>query len=316
MISLYAVPSLSQIKTIEPPKSPISKQNKGSSSSKNGYSNPNSPLRPGSSVKPGGTLHVPPNNKTHPESHSERILHNQQWAVDNILNNMVYIEGGPMTMGITDSLAKDANYDNHPAHEICLSPYYIGKYEVTEEEWLLIMGTEPSDKSNGKEVSLSCPVDNVSWDDCQEFVSKLSQLTNKPFRLPTEAEWEFAAKGGKDSAFSFSGFDTIDECGWFKVNSTNVKHPVGEKSPNQLGLYDMTGNVREWCSDFYESNYYERSPILNPEGPTQGTHHVMRGGSFHNSVEECKVTYRAHTLPYNKNKFTGLRLVYSADSNP
>ncbi len=241
------------------------------------------------------------------------IVHSQQWAVDRILDNMVKVDGGHLMMGDPNGAKEDTSADNVPVHEVILSPYYIGRYEVTEEEWQLIMGNNPSDKANGLVVSKSCPVDNVSWEECQQFISKISQLTGRNFRLPTEAEWEFAAKGDSPTEWQYAGGTDIDEYGWFVGNSSRVKHPVGQKRPNALGLYDMTGNVREWCQDFYQKDYYAQSPETDPQGPEQGTRHVIRGGSFNNQDEACTVTYRSYSTPDNKNKFTGLRLAYSAE---
>ena len=321
---LFTVSSSGQLVNLAPdaPSQKSTTTGKSVTTGKRGKTRDSQPFRKNPSIRQSTPTPVPTNTTRRSgrgqtslgnQVNSVKETHTQQWAIDNILKNMVLVEGGTFSMGVEKGSSKDATDDNYPAHNITLSPYYICKYEVTEEEWLLIMGTEPSDKSNGKVVSQSCPVDNVSWEDCQEFVKKLSELTNKPFRLPTEAEWEFAARGGKNTDLRFSGSNDLDPCGWSKGNSTNVKHPVGEKSPNQLGLYDMTGNVREWCMDYYEQNYYGKSPTLNPQGPSEGRSHIMRGGSFNNTNEECTVTYRSYTLPSNKNKFTGLRLAYSAE---
>ncbi len=252
--------------------------------------------------------------KPRKEASVTKILHNQQWALDNIQKNMVRIEGGVLKMGVAVEGGQGATDDNTPLHEVKLSPYYICKYEVTEEEWQLVMGDNPSDKSNGMMVSSSCPVDNISWMDCQEFVKKLTQLTGIPFRLPTEAEWEFAARGGEeDPSVQYAGKSEIEDCGWYVGNSSRIKHPVGTKGANSYGLYDMTGNVREWVKDFYEKDYYSRSPEQDPQGPSKGDRHVVRGGSFNNQDDACAVTYRSYAAPDSKNKFTGLRLAYSAD---
>ena len=205
--------------------------------------------------KKNNTVAPKPSKPTRTVVSHPAIVHSQQWAVDRILKNMVRVDGGTLLMGVADASAQGATEDNLPAHEVSLSPFYICKYEVTEEEWQLIMGNNPSDKSNGMVVSLQCPVDNVSWHECQDFVSKLSELTGVAFRLPTEAEWEFAARGGETSESLYAGADDIEVCGWFVNNSSRMKHPVGQKQPNRLGLYDMTGNVREWCKDFYEKDY-------------------------------------------------------------
>ncbi len=304
MLMLVVVPSFGQgtlvtrpqrkteTKPAEPAK-PSEPKQKQDHKKKTGMTKPQKPARPVSS---------------HPA-----IVHSQQWAVDRILANMVRIEGGQLMIGVANATTEGASQDNVPAHEVSLSPYYLGKYEVTEEEWQLIVGNNPSDKSNGIMVSNTCPVDNVSWDECQQFVEKLAQLTGKPFRLPSEAEWEFAARGGVASDFLFAGMADIERCGWYVGNSSRVKHPVGQKEPNQLGLYDMTGNVREWCQDYYGPDYYAHSPSLNPQGPNEGSRRIIRGGSFNNQDEACVVTYRAYSSPDNKNKFTGLRLAYTEE---
>ncbi len=240
------------------------------------------------------------------------VVHTARWAVDQLRKNMVKIEGGTFMMGVPLDNDAEEGEDNQPAHQVTLKPFFIGKYEVTEEEWKVIMGADPSDDSNGKYTSTSCPVDNVDWNDCQVFIAKLKELTGLPFRLPTEAEWEFAARGG-NADLPYAGSADIDDCGWYVSNSNRVKHPVGQKRPNGYGLYDMTGNVREWCSDFYHEKYYADSPADNPMGPLEGSLRVIRGGCFNNQKNACEVTYRAHISPESKNKFLGLRLACSVE---
>lgn len=238
-------------------------------------------------------------------------VHTVDWAVNQLRKNMVRMEGGTFTMGIVADGDDENMADNAPAHQVTLSPFFIGKYEVTEEEWKLIMGEDPSDDASGKYTSSSCPVDNVSWEDCQKFIEKLKALTGLPYRLPTEAEWEYAAKGGNEE-WPFAGSADITECGWYSSNSGNVKHPVGKKRPNGFGLYDMTGNVREWCGDYYDEKFYSESPSENPIGPVEGAKRVIRGGGFNSRDENsCQVTYRASNSPEGKNKNLGLRLAYS-----
>lgn len=241
------------------------------------------------------------------------VVHTAHWAVEQLKKNMVRIEGGSFMMGIVTDGDDENMADNTPAHKVTLSPFLIGKYEVTEEEWRLIMGEDPSDDANGKYTASSCPVDNVSWDDCQVFIEKLRKLTGLPYRLPTEAEWEYAAKGG-NGEWPYAGSADIKECGWYSSNSENVKHPVGKKRPNGFGLYDMTGNVREWCGDFYDEKFYSESSAENPIGPAEGTKRVIRGGGFNSRDENsCQVTYRASHFPDGKNKNLGLRLACSIE---
>ena len=177
--------------------------------------------------------------------------------LQNLANNMVYVEGGSFHMGNNISRDCDAFEDEMPIHEVNTSSFYISKYEVTQEEWMFVMGNNPSLFGGSKR-----PVDNISWDDCQLFIKKLNELTGKQFRLPTEAEWEYAARGGKLShGFKYAGSNIIQDVAWFEGNSDGQTHEVGSKMPNELGLYDMSGNVFEWCQDWYgnitKEDYYE-----------------------------------------------------------
>jgi formylglycine-generating enzyme required for sulfatase activity len=152
------------------------------------------------------------------------------------------------------------------------------------------------------------PVENISWNDVQVFIKKLNALTGKNYRLPTEAEWEFAARGGKESkGYKYSGSNNIDEVAWYRTNSDNTTHPVGTKKPNELGIYDMSGNVWEWCNDWY-SDYSEASQI-NPTGPTSGTWRIIRGGVMNMAAQYSRITYRAGVPPNSIGGF-GFRLVH------
>ena len=174
-----------------------------------------------------------------------------------------------------------------------VTDFAIGKYEVTHTQWQAVMGGNLSAHMGCSE----CPVENVSWDNIQEFLQKLNQETGKKYRLPTQSEWEFAARGGNLSHnYKYSGSSDIDSVAWSKNNSDNKTHPVGQKKPNELGIYDMSGNVSEWCSDFFNGNY----PI--------------RGGSWYNDITNCRINYRIHFAPNAKQKFIGFRLAYSLDS--
>ena len=221
-----------------------------------------------------------------------------------LANNMVYVQGGTFMMG-ADASNKDAYKDEKPAHQVTLSSYYICKYEVTQALWQEVMGSNPS---NFKGDNL--PVENVSWNDCQEFISKLNALTGQHYRLPTEAEWEFAARGGNSSrGYKYSGSNTLSDVAWYDDNSGNKTHLVGTKSPNELGLYDMIGNVREWCSDWYGD--YNSSAQTNPAGPSRGTYRVYRGGGWFDNARLCRASCRSNYAPGYRYGDLGLRLVRS-----
>lgn len=222
--------------------------------------------------------------------------------INSLVNNMVYVSGGTFTMGATSEQGSDADIDEKPTHRVTLSSYYIGKYEVTQAEWRAVMGSNPS---NFKGDNL--PVENVSWNDCQTFISKLNSLTDKNFRLPTEAEWEFAARGGNNSrGYKYSGSNNIGYVAWYDGNSGSKTHPVGLKSPNELGLYDMTGNVWEWCQDWYGN--YSSSSQTNPTGSVSGSCRVFRGGSWSRHARFCRVSYRNNDTPGISYDNLGLRL--------
>ena len=155
----------------------------------------------------------------------------------------------------------------------------------------------------------SCPVEQVSWDDVQDFINKLNQMTGGKYRLPTEAEWEYAARGGSRSReHKYSGSDSLGSVGWYDDNSSDKTHPVGKKTPNELGLYDMSGNVWEWCSDWYDKDYYSSSPARNPKGPGRGSHRVRRGGGWGYIARRCRVSIRYISSPDYRHDFLGFRL--------
>jgi sulfatase modifying factor 1 len=187
---------------------------------------------------------------------------------------MVLVKGGCYKQG--DTFGHGAE-DERPAHEVCVKDFYLGKYPVTQMEWTGTMGTNPSAHAA---CGINCPVENVSWTDAQEFLRKLNRRTRKEYRLPTEAEWEYAARSGGKSE-EWAGTSSAEELGayaWFYENSGFETHPVGEKKPNGLGLYDMTGNVWQWMSDQYGEDYYEKSPTDNPKGAPAGRTRSLRGG--------------------------------------
>ena len=230
-----------------------------------------------------------------------------QAATPNI--DMVYVKGGTFTMGGTAEQGADAEVVEKPAHSVTLSGFYIGKYEVTQAQWKAIMGTNPS---NWKGDNL--PVENVSWNDVQEFISKLNVQTGKKYRLPTEAEWEYAARGGNQSkGCKYSGSNSISNIAWYDANSNKMTHIVGQKSPNELGIYDMSGNVCEWCQDLF--GMYSSSSQTNPTGPSSGLARMVRGGCWVTSEDGCRVSYRCNYNQNSRYSFCGFRLALSADNN-
>ena len=232
-----------------------------------------------------------------------------------LMADMVLVEGGTYMMGNPD---RDRNheYAEDVPHEVTLSSFYICKYEVTEALWTAVMGSNPSGYPSGD----NYPVEQVNWYDCQDFVEKLSELTGRHFRLPTEAEWEYAARGGKRSrGYRYSGSYALDEIGWHVGNAHHYKREVGTKKPNELGLYDMTGNVSEWCQDKLDIEYYHHSPSINPQGPDRSTYkdnRCFRGGSFcdDEKYDELKVYTRNTGMPpEEKYGHLGLRLAMSVN---
>ena len=219
--------------------------------------------------------------------------------LNKLINNMVYVSGGTFIMGGDDSS------DQMPTHSVTLSSYYICKYEVTQALWRAVMGSNPS---NFKGDNL--PVENVSWDDCQTFINRLNSYTGRNFRLPTEAEWEFAARGGNYSRhYKYSGSNDIDDVAWYIDNSNKRPHPVGTKQANELGLYDMSGNVGEWCSDWDGS--YSSYSQTNPTGPNSGSFRVHRGGFWRYNARYCRTPERSSKTPDYCVNYIGLRLVLS-----
>jgi len=218
---------------------------------------------------------------------------------------MIFVEGGTFTMGATPEQKPEAKNYEEPAHEVSLSHYYIGKYPVTQKQWKAIMGKNPSSfKGNDR------PVETVSWDDAQQFLFKLNKRTGKNYRLPTEAEWEYAARGGQHSwGYKYSGSDNLSDVGWFDENSGYKTHNVGKKKANELGIHDMCGNVMEWCSDWYDNSYYKNSPERNPQGPSSGSRRVRRGGSWFSDAGHCRVSHRAGIAPNGGARGVGFRLV-------
>ena len=230
-----------------------------------------------------------------------------QKAIKNLKTGkgMVFVKGGCFEMGDTFEKGDRFSFE-HPVHEVCLDDFNIGKYEVTQKEWTGVMGKNPS-YFKGCD---NCPVEDVSWEDIQKFIGKLKQMTGKNYRLPTEAEWEYAARsGGKKE--KYSGGDDIDSFAWYDGNSGGKPHPVGQKQANGLGLYDMSGNVGEWVSDRFDSDYYKNSPKDNPKGPSWGGHRTLRGGSYDENSKDSRVSKRGAYEQVNGIYYYGFRLALS-----
>lgn len=212
-------------------------------------------------------------------------------SVKGVKFDMVAVEGGTFTMGATLEQGSDADEDESPTHSVTLSDFYIGKYEVTQKLWATVMGSNPSGSKGD-----NLPVDDVSWDDCQKFIAKLNQLTGKSFRLPTEAEWEYATRGGnKSKEYKYSGGNNLWQVAWYNDNSSGKVHPVGKKQPNELGIYDMSGNAWEWCYDRYGA--YSTSSETNPTGPSVGSYRMNRGGGWNGDTWTCRVSNRFFSSP-------------------
>ena len=228
-----------------------------------------------------------------------------------LAGEMVFVQGGTFYMGSDDSYVDD---NEKPVHQVTLDDFYIGKYPVTQKQWEAVMGTSTtlSAPSHFKGRP-SCPVETVSWDDAQDYIKKINKMTGKKFHLPTEAEWEYAARGGnKSRGYKYAGSNNLDDVGWNSSNSGFKTHPVGQKKPNELGIYDMSGNVWEWCNDWFAEDYYENCPRNNPQGPSSGSDRVVRGGGCL-EYGICLVAVRMCTSPAFRSLHLGFRLSRSVD---
>jgi len=226
---------------------------------------------------------------------------NKSYTVNGVSFKMVAVNGGTFRMG-----SANGDSDERPVHDVTLSDYYIGETEVTQELWQAVMGSNPSRFTGNSQR----PVETVSWNDCQAFVRKLNELTGGNFRLPTEAEWEYAARGGQKSrGYKYSGSDNIGEVAWYRDNSNSTTHAVKTKSPNELGIYDMSGNVWEWCQDWYGD--YSSAAQTNPDGPNSGRNRVFRGGCRDAIARYCRSSDRLNYYPDFEDNVLGLRLALS-----
>jgi formylglycine-generating enzyme required for sulfatase activity len=249
---------------------------------------------------------------------------------------MVFVKGGTFKMGCA---GKDCLTCEKPAHSVTLSDFYIGKYEVTQKQWAWVMGSDHIDKWLSRFKGDNLPVSRISWDDAQEFIAKLNSKTGKKYRLPTEAEWEYAARGGaKSKGYKYSGSNDIGEVAWYNVNSgdavlrvgiedeymynldfqgydrlmqsnRNRIWAVGLKKPNELGIYDMSGNVCEWVNDWFDGKPYDSTAQINPKGPKSGTVRGVRGGYYRYEELYCRVFHRSYEVP--DDRLGGIRLVLS-----
>lgn len=223
--------------------------------------------------------------------------------------NMIYVSGGTFKMG-------SDHFDwSMPIHDVTVDDFYICEIQVTQELWMAVMGSNPSESKYGVGIGGKLPVNNVSWNEVVDvFLPALNRLTGLKFRLPTEAEWEFAARGGnKSRGYKYSGSNKLDNVAWYWKNSDNGTnplhsvHPVAAKLPNELGIYDMSGNVCEWCQDFFEPSYPSEH-LVNPTGPSSGNQRVFRGGSWQNQPVNLRVGHRCANPPDYRAAFIGVRV--------
>ena len=227
---------------------------------------------------------------------------NQVITVGKVSFTMVQVDGGTFQMGATREQWRDAYESEKPAHQVTLSPYFIGETEVTQGLWEAVMGNNPSNF-----IGINRPVEQVSWNDCQEFIKRLNQKTGRKFRLPTEAEWEFATRGGnKSKGYIYSGSNDMKDVAWCEKNSKSQTHDVKTKKANELGVYDMSGNVFEWCQDWWGG--YSTSSQTNPSGPSSGSFRVIRGCSWGDASRNCRVSTRYGKEPGSQLNCLGLRL--------
>ena len=251
------------------------------------------------------------NNQPIASQNEETFIASSLPAVKRLIDDMVFVAGGTFLMGATIEQLGDAAKDETPTHQVTLDSFYICKYQVTQSLWEEVMGHNPS-YFKGENL----PVENVSWNECQDFILRLNAMSGKNFRLPTEAEWEFAARGGNNSrGYKYAGSNNLNEVAWYGDNSGKQTHPVGTKSPNELGLYDMSGNVWEWCQDWYGK--YNIKVEKNPQGPmisffrTFFSSRVLRGGSWDSLAWSCRLSFRNLGSPGHRGSYYGLRLVLS-----
>jgi formylglycine-generating enzyme required for sulfatase activity len=229
------------------------------------------------------------------EGHKKASFADGVLTVGDITYEFVRVPAGKFPMG------SENRYPNEkPVHAVRLNAFFMGKTEVTQGLWQAVMGSNPAHFKNGKDF----PVEKVSWNDCQEFIGRLNAMTGGGFRLPTEAEWEYACRAGSTGG----RHGGLDEIAWYLDNSKRTTHPVAGKKPNAWGLHDMPGNVLEWCQDWFEEKYYQKSPASNPHGPESGAYRVVRGSGWRSSAEGVCCTIRINSAPNYSFNTIGLRL--------
>lgn len=234
------------------------------------------------------------------------LLTGTQVAASNLKDPYTGMEFVPVPGGCFTAGANDGNSDEKPLHEVCLSPYYLGKFEVTQGEWQKVMGFIPSLFSG---CGNDCPVEQVSWSDAQEFISRLNRLTGRSYRLPTEAQWEYACTaGGKGDKYCGGG--EIEAIAWHDRNSGSRVHPVGQRKPNSLGIFDMSGNVWEWVQDWH--GRYPAQRQQDPMGPATGSSRVRRGGSWQYGADKARATWRSSGYQEDRAMDIGFRLAHPA----
>lgn len=227
----------------------------------------------------------------------------KSWIEPKTGMEFVYVKGGCYQMGCGD-WTSECDKSEKPVHEVCIDGFLLGKFEVTQGQWQKIMGSNPSKFKLGE----NYPVETVSWNDVQKFIAKFNKTSSRSFRLPSEAEWEYAARsGGKEE--KFSGGKDLTNFTWCSFNSENTTHPVGTKTKNNIGIYDMSGNVSEWTEDWYQADYYSVSPRNNPRGPISGPGRVYRGGCWGNVPGFLRVAARNWNPPSLGSSFIGFRLL-------
>ena len=236
-----------------------------------------------------------------------RVLRNaeEQYTDPDPAIEVVLVKGGVFDMG---DIFGDGDDNEKPVHSVTVNDFYLGKYEITQGQWESIMGSNPSYVRKGNDY----PVENISWYNVREFIQKLNRKTGKSYRLPTEAEWEYAARsGGKRERYAGTN-DKPDDYGWCNINiGVGTTHSVGRKKPNSLDLYDMSGNVWEWCQDWYDENYYKNSPEDNPRGPSSGDQRVLRGGCWFDKPRFVRAAFRLWSDPGYRSDFYGFRIALS-----
>jgi sulfatase modifying factor 1 len=223
-------------------------------------------------------------------------------------SELVFVKGGCFQMGDTFGVGEN---DEKPVHDVCVDDFYLGKYEVTQGQWKKVMGSNPSYFNYCGD---DCPVEWVSWNDIQEFISKANSQSGKKYRLPTAAEWEYAASSGgkKEKWAGISDEKELDDYVLYEGNSLSKTHPVGQKKPNGLGIYDMSGNVWEWCSDWYSAKNYSELTRNNPQCPSNSSSRVLRGGSWASLAQDSRVADRGSGLPDSRGDMIGFRVAVSS----